>query len=412
MAAIRYLRPADGQWQVAPEVIIDQSLSTAGKISERDLGSQGIFHLKLYQQTHQDMDLILDDSGSLTYGDIGLWREFEALKANLDELSLHQWSLTEGYAKLLLEILGRRLDAPMQFVQPKKMTGYYINMVDTSAMLANLRMPSVIPIVIPERPSLEDSDLLLIPQISREMCPQSQGIAVLVAWSEQHGESQAFSRLRQVYAFDVLVQDRSHLRQLVTVKRPREVFRQALLKAVNLISVSPFVITGPTPKTMFFGHEQELRQITEHALTNNYAVIGGRRIGKTSLLSRLHQIRLPAVGFATVYHDCSGVVPLPDLLASIDTNSPGVLLLDEADKVVQTDWNDGWPLYSELRALTAESNFKVVLCGERTLQKALGDPTSPLFNFANVIVLGPLDYRSVTELVTLPMKQLDIESRK
>jgi hypothetical protein len=83
--------------------------------------------------------------------------------------------------------------------------------------------------------------------------------------------------------------------------------------------------------------------------------------------------------------------------------------LDEADKVVQTDWDAGWPLYKELRALTAESNCKVVLCGERTLQRALRDPISPLFNFANVIVLGPLDYRSVAELVTLPMKQLDIE---
>jgi hypothetical protein len=43
------------------------------------------------------------------------------------------------------------------------------------------------------------------------------------------------------------------------------------------------------------------------------------------------------------------------------------------------------------------------------LRNALRDPKSPLFNFANEILLGPLDYRAVEELVTRPMKQLEIE---
>ena len=43
------------------------------------------------------------------------------------------------------------------------------------------------------------------------------------------------------------------------------------------------------------------------------------------------------------------------------------------------------------------------------LRDALRDPKSPLFNFANEILLGHLGYRAVEELVTRPMKQLEIE---
>ncbi len=43
------------------------------------------------------------------------------------------------------------------------------------------------------------------------------------------------------------------------------------------------------------------------------------------------------------------------------------------------------------------------------MRDALRDPKSPLFNFANEILLGPLDYRAVEELVTQPMKQLEID---
>jgi hypothetical protein len=58
----------------------------------------------------------------------------------------------------------------------------------------------------------------------------------------------------------------------------------------------------------------------------------------------------------------------------------------------------------------AQAGFcQFVLCGERTLRNALRDPNSPLFNFANEILLGPLDYHAVEELVARPMKQLEIE---
>jgi hypothetical protein len=56
---------------------------------------------------------------------------------------------------------------------------------------------------------------------------------------------------------------------------------------------------------MFFGREKELREITEHAAVANYILLGGRRVGKTSIMKRLERMRLPAAGFQPLYHDCS-----------------------------------------------------------------------------------------------------------
>jgi hypothetical protein len=164
----------------------------------------------------------------------------------------------------------------------------------------------------------------------------------------------------------------------------------------------------------------------------SYAIIGGRRMGKTSILRRLHHVRLSAVGFRTLYRDCSPTptyesfmavtirdwqpgpppgVPITfgDLPQSSPADMPLVLLLDEVDKLIPVDRADDWRLFNALRALANAGRAQIVLSGERTLREALADPKGPLFNFANEMLLGPLDYRSVEELITRPMKQLEIE---
>ena len=92
---------------------------------------------------------------------------------------------------------------------------------------------------------------------------------------------------------------------------------------------------------------------------------------------------------------------LRNLLHSQSDDKPLVLLLDEADRFVRADRANGWPLFNALRGLVSSGQAQVVLSGERTLRDALRDPKSPLFNFANEILLGPLDFRAVEELVTL-----------
>ena len=96
-------------------------------------------------------------------------------------------------------------------------------------------------------------------------------------------------------------------------------------------------------------------------------------------------------------------------MTSSSTGRPLVLLLDEADKLVSGDRVESWRLFNALRGVVNSGRAQVVLSGERTLRAALRDPTGPLFNLGNDILLGPLEFRAVEELVTQPMKQMEIE---
>lgn len=222
------------------------------------------------------------------------------------------------------------------------------------------------------------------------------------------------------------------LRKILAAPDPGRALRKAVFGQVNLTTVSPFVTNGPVPPHVFFGREDVLHDMVAEARNTSFAVVGGRRIGKSSLLARLHRDRLPAAGFQTLYHDCSttptfdefresvarfwepprpaGDLPtFGDLLASPPLDRPLVLLLDEADKLVPQDGAHGrWPLFTTLRALAHSGKAQVILSGERPLAEAMRDPTSPLFNFTNRILLGRLEYAAVEELVTAPLAELEI----
>ena len=309
-------------------------------------------------------------------------------------------------------------------------------LLDTSAPFDGTKLPTRFPCIFLGRLELKESDLIHLRSLLIEQMGPSHRIALLFVF----GDSSAVKRtkllldrkMKQAHAYDFITLGRDELVQVLIAKDKQRGLRQLVLNHVDLNSVSPFVTTGPTPDTMFFGREKELRTITEHVSTASYAIIAGRRIGKTSILGRLHRVRLPTAGFRALYHDCSttptyeaflDVTVLdwkptapPGVLATFGrlfqsppTDKPLVLLLDEADKLIPTDRADGWKLFNTLRALVNSGRAQVILSGERTLHESLQDPASPLFNFANEMFLGPLDFRSVEELVTRPMEQLEIE---
>lgn len=199
-----------------------------------------------------------------------------------------------------------------------------------------------------------------------------------------------------------------------------------------MTTTSPFVIVGPVPDAMFFGRERELREIIKCAgAERSVMIIGGRRIGKTSILARLYRVRLPETGFRAVYLDCSTIqsyqqllatrirewrpdnpenapMTFGDLLHAPPVDKPLILLLDEADKLVPFDRTSGWQLFNRLRDLTNSGQLRIVLSGERVLREASHDDSSPLFNLFNELLLGRLEFDDVAELVSRPFQQLEI----
>ncbi|HMH10805.1 MAG TPA: AAA family ATPase [Candidatus Nitrosopolaris rasttigaisensis] len=303
-------------------------------------------------------------------------------------------------------------------------------LTETGTAFENLRLPNPLPVfIIPHRDipntRLELVRLSLITDLKMR-------IAVLIAFCEK-GEltiaKERISRmLHNVYALDIVVLTQEDLLEVSMAKDPSKVLRHLVLSQINLAIIAPYTTAGPTPAYFFFGREHELREICENINRASYIITGGRRIGKTSLTSCLDQKHLPAYGFRTIYHDCSitpnyeaflsatvlrsssqGSFTFRDLLLSQAENEFLVLLLDEADKLVLEDRKHQWRLFNTLRALVNARRIQVVLSGERLLRETLRDSSSPLYNFGVEMLIGRLDEHAVEQLVTQPMKQLEIE---
>lgn len=298
----------------------------------------------------------------------------------------------------------------------------------------HLNVPGPVPFVFINRDDIDSTTVThirdVIQNLERLNRPHPHLFALIVALENADKIRQQL--LATPFVRELIVISKENIQKILMAKDPSRVLRSFIIGQVDLLSISPFVITGPTSDRMFFGREAEMREITRRLMSVSYAIIGGRRIGKTSMLGRLHRVRLSAAGFRTLYYDCATTpsyqaflsaairdwqpgpppnVPatFDDLLQSPPDDKPFVLLLDEADKLVAIDRASGWRLFKTLRALANSGHVQVILSGERTLREAIRDPTGPLFNFTHEMLIGRLDFRAVEELVTTPAKQLEIE---
>jgi len=100
---------------------------------------------------------------------------------------------------------------------------------------------------------------------------------------------------------------------------------------------------------------------------------------------------------------------MEELFARIGEFKDLVLLIDEIDKIVEDEEKHRWRLLHKLRSLCNEKQFHVVFTGENSINRIYDRGTGPLHNFTTRLPLPLLNDREVNELVTNPMKDLQIE---
>jgi hypothetical protein len=301
----------------------------------------------------------------------------------------------------------------------------------------HLRLPQQIPIFLYTRPHFDKSDASELRSLVKEIAPTSRlALVLLFLASEQIEDASKILKntLQHVYAYDIVPLAYEDFLRIIDARDPRKAFRQHILSKVDLTVISPFITTGPTPDSMFFGREPELHAISKRADSASFALIGGRRIGKTSILRRLARFSLPEAGFNAFYQDCSytptqaalvkavvrnkawfpnvppdQITSFADVIQSLRSDRRLVILLDEADKLIPTDQPLGYPLFNTLRALANAGRCQFVFGGEYSLRSDMVDPKSPLYNFANEVLIGRLGFYAIWELIIQPMKELEIE---
>ena len=388
--------------------------------------------MRRYMDRHQDQNLIFrEEPVSLE----------PANRAPLQLLADHWASLVNALgdvaaARPIATVLTEQLCELLGFVPLesrvfRSLLGYMI-----TAPAFRLSIPPNFPIILTLKHGLSPEDIRDARDLMSVLNVTSF-FALLVVVDDELGRRERAKELRKMVhdgADDFIVLDYQDLRSLFLAADAEHRLIEMILEQVDLTVVSPYVISGPVPAHMFFGRDYELKAIMRTIQDRSYAIVGGRKIGKTSVLSKVQRLMEQTSGFQPYYLDCQHVThyeeffgalavkcqvqveaAVPDVLRRIvlrlqRQNGPGVivLLLDEVDKLLEFDIRQQTRLFRMFRTLSQEGLCRFVFCGERQLDGALHDPDSPLFNFASTMRLSYLSVRDALRVVQEPMATMGV----
>ncbi|XXX73206.1 protein kinase [Sorangium sp. So ce134] len=238
------------------------------------------------------------------------------------------------------------------------------------------------------------------------------------------------------YRYDFVVLDRQQLASLAIANEAHRFVEMILEQGTDPGSLSPYVVRGPVPENMFFGREREVKTLTQGIGTHSFAVVAGRRMGKSSILLRVQRALAADPRYESLYLSCEDRPTWGEFLAMLGREGDGaggaaedpalvrpriaahreraggrtiVFLLDEIDALLAYDAAREGRLFRALRAVAHEGLCRFVFSGSRTLYQRLHDPYSPFFNFCEELLLRPLDDKAVEAIVRKPMQQIGFD---
>ena len=335
---------------------------------------------------------------------------------------------TDELANSLANALGLTLSLAQDF---EAVRAYQVE-----APALRLNLPPRFPLLFVAEPNPGDHTVQMLVD-AVDVLKESGYFALVVPLEPLHRDVDVAAQLRlaierspHVQDFIVLSQDA--ILDILIARRPAQALTRTILEQVDLSVIAPFITSGPVRETMFFGRDAEVKLLVEQASKNNFAIIGNRKIGKTSLLKRARlrleasgQVRILEVDCQTV-RDASGFysafqaqtgLTLPSAtperfaIALTEVSSSGpplVLLLDEVDALLNDERERGEPLVSTWRALAQRDVCHFIFCGSTGLARRLDDPKSAFFNFPQPQPLRYLDAKTAALVLTQPLETLGI----
>lgn len=204
-------------------------------------------------------------------------------------------------------------------------------------------------------------------------------------------------------------------------------------------ALSPFIVNTPVSGPMFYGRERELRDLVLGLAHRSFAIVGNRRIGKTSLVERakqvlesgqvysatllsLQSVRAPeeisghlrsSLGFQTPDDPAQAFRAVVTELRARSEGRRVVLLIDEPDWVLLQDKSPEYcyRISSVWRELSEAGECRFVIAGHRVLAELQDDGGSPFFNFGERIPLKCLPRSEAEPIITVPFDSMGIEFR-
>jgi hypothetical protein len=335
----------------------------------------------------------------------------------------------------LLRLLSEELGYA---VSPRKASlGYDLFSVDLSSW--KLRLSSSTPIVWVKRDDLQNSRPQLLLQslmdVIRERNLSRQIVLVLL-----DGDSQPLLRLTSSPIYNMVIIGCEEQEKVLRSRRPSGELLDTISAQVPISMLAPYETRAPVTESRFFGREYEISRVLGNPDTN-HAILGIRRIGKTSLLREIERILTEDLDPANVvYLECSDLLTtddyvrevvrklnprelprihlqkyvffFPDFLERMSRaqHRKIIFLLDEVDNLVIMQRGD-WELFTMLRASANKGACQYILAGFREAMREQYLLDSPFYNFAQEIRLSEFTRRQAQELIITPMENLRVRFR-
>jgi WD40 repeat protein len=209
-----------------------------------------------------------------------------------------------------------------------------------------------------------------------------------------------------------IIPDSRELTNLLLSPVPIDVLTRLLATQLAIITLSPYQTRGGiTKSSLFFGRDKILAQILNRE-PKNYLVIGGRQVGKTSLLHQIkrHYQNHPKVECVYLSVSRSDRKVFTEHLSNLPKERQRLLLIDEADVFIRREMVEDYPTLSHFRNLSEAGQCYFILAGFWDLyDAAVLDYHSPIKNFGEAITIGALELEACWKLAIEPMKMLGID---
>lgn len=335
----------------------------------------------------------------------------------------------------LLRLLSEDLGYSVRPGKPA--LGYDLFSVDLSSW--KLRLTDNTPVVWVRRADLEDTTpqhlVQSLTDVMRERNLSRQIVLVLL-----EGEGEPLRRYVESPLHNLVVCGKDDQERIVGSRRPSGELLDLISAQVPISNLAPYETRAPVTGSRFFGREYEISRVVSNPDTN-HAILGIRRIGKTSLLREVERLLRQAQDpTQVVYLECSDLLStedyvrevvrklnprelprlhmqkyvffFPDFLERMARASRGkiIFLLDEIDNLVIMQ-RGSWELFRMLRASANKGACQYIMAGFREAMREQYLLDSPFYNFAQEIRLSEFTRRQAQDLIQTPMENLRVRIR-
>ncbi len=312
--------------------------------------------------------------------------------------------------------------------------GFELFSIDLSGW--KLKLSNRTPVVWVQAADLESSStqhlLQSLSDVRRERDWGRQTALVLV-----DGDSRPLLGYTSSPLYNLVVIGREEQERVVSSRRPSGELLDLISAQLPVSTLAPYETRAPVTGSRFFGREYEVQRILSNPDTN-HALLGIRRIGKTSLLREVERIyREGGESGHVVYLDCSDLLSTEDYIREVvrklnprelvrmhlqqtvfwfpnflermaHAHKPKlVFFLDEIDNLVLMQRGD-WELFRMLRASSNKGACQYIMAGFREAMKEQYLLDSPFYNFAQEVRLSEFTRRQAHDLIVTPMENLRV----